>query len=264
MNEIATTDDLLLLLGLSGDEINSEYMQVAVHAIRVAETSVRNFLRYDPTQASRTEYYPTIAAFSTGYGVYEVNDTQAYIREVVSASTEQLQVRHIPIRSVTSLRVDYDGRFGTRSGSFGASTAWTEGSDFWPQYDMVDSDGNGVCSDGILRSEGRWPDEPGAVKIVYSAGYTSAELKGTDSVIDASSIYDVVIDEARRRFIQAYNLRKTKAGFTGPFTSESLGDYSYSVDTTIRTKLIQGDANLLAESMDRLQKFVNYGWMMAG
>ena len=264
MPTIADISELLIELGLSAS-VSETDRALAQQSLIKAEGAVKRCLLYDPVQASRTEYYPNQDFTRTGReAIWEANDTHAYLRHLAEASTIELQVRHLPIRSITSLHIDYDGRAGTRSGAFGSETAKTEGTDFWPNYDSLDSDGNKVCTDGILRSEGLWPATAGSVKIVYTAGYTQAELRGAESVLDASPIWEAVLDEAVRRFTKAkQRMTRGRAGFTGPLTSESLGDYSYSADSAMLTRLVGGGMDVLPETEQKLSSFINYGVAMA-
>jgi hypothetical protein len=191
-----------------------------------------------------------------GVGIWEVNNTSAYERRISQSVSDELQIKHLPIRSITSLKVDYDGRFGKRADSFSDDTAWVEGTDFWPQWGENDSDGNPVCLDGIIRAEGRWPDVPGSVKVVYVAGYNQKELHGQDDSINAHPILDAVLDETVRRFLKDHSrAKKTGAGFVGPLASEGMGDYNYSRDTAAMAKLIDGSADLLYETVQKLSPF---------
>ena len=256
---IADISEVLLQMGLAASVTETE-RAIAQEAIRVATAAVKRFLRYDPVQATHTEFYPQ-NDFRVGarVGVWEADENTAYYRELSGFVTNELQVKHLPIRSITSLKVDYDGRSATRAGSFGSGTIQTEGSDFWCNYDMEDSSGNKVCKDGIIRSHGRWPDVAGSVKIVYVAGYSDAELHGQDSVIDASAILEAVIDEAVRRVLKVYSRQKRRAsGFAGPFSSESLGAYSYSQDTSITGRLIGGGMDILPETEQKLMEFQRF------
>lgn len=266
MGSIVDASEVLLELGLTSSPTDVE-RAVVNEAIRKAEGAVKRHLRYDPKQSSRTQFYPTMgvgAAISPS--VWEVNDTQAYERSLNQASTTELQVRGLPIRSNPAivLYIDYDGRSGARSGAFAASTQKTEGVDFWPNYELVDSNGYKVCLDGILKSQGLWPVETGSVKIVYTAGYSAAELHGQDTVIDASPIMDAVVDEAVRRATKAFTrAKKSLVGFAaGPITSESLGDYSYSVDGASLAKLVGASMDIMPETAEKLAEYVNLGWGM--
>ena len=264
---IADDSMVLLRAGLSASATDEE-KALTSSALVYSEGKIKRFLGYDPEQRVRTEYYPqrTSSGFAQ-QAVWEATADSAYLRRTSGASTSELQVRHLPVRKTDSsgsnaidLRIDYDGRFGSLAGSFAADTQKTEGSDFWPSYDGVDSSGIAVCHDGIIRSVGLWPEEPGAVKITYVAGYTYQELSGHDSNVDASPIQDAVIEEATRRLKQALVLKKsgTLGWLPGLLAGERLGDYSYRTDQVLARRLYSGMYELLPETKDRLSTFVNY------
>jgi hypothetical protein len=208
-------------------------------------------------QATHTEFLPQTNFRNTGRNVvWEVNDTHAYERGVAESSSDELQLSHLPVRSITSLYLDYDGRAGTRVGAFGVETLKVLGTDYWPNFDGVDSLGQSICRDGIIRSQGRWPDMAGSVKVTYVAGYTTQELHGQDSVINAMPILEAVIDEAVRRVIKQSTRKKNRfAGFVGPLTSESMGDYSYSSNGTMLDALAGAGADLLPETQEKIAEF---------
>ncbi len=263
MNTIVDISELLLKLGLSSSATDEERAIASMNLVEAAG-AVRKYLKYDPVKLERTEYYPNQQTNAmAGSSVWEVDADSAVLRQT-SQGASQLQLRHLPIRSITSLYIDYDGRAGAKTGAFAASTLKVEGTDYWPNYDMVDSLLAKVCNDGILMNTGSWPNSPGTIKVVYTAGYTAAELRGQDSVIDASPIFKAVLDEAiravRRDF--AANRKHTRIGFAaGTITSESLGDYSYSIDAASAAQLVQG-GDLTPASKERLSPFVNMSWSL--
>lgn len=259
MTMIVDINEVLIELGLSASCTELE-RAIAQAALRKATGAVLRHLKYDPTLKTHTVYHPNNDFRRQGrQAIWEVNDTEAYVRYLSEYVSNELQLQHLPIRSVISVNIDYDGRSGTRSGSFGASTLKIEGVDFWPNYDSVDSQGNKVCMDGILRSLGVWPDLAGSVKVVYTAGYTDKEIHGQDEVIDASPIMEAVIDESVRRVLKVNSRKKNRlAGFVGPLTSESLGDYSYSSNTGIMDRLVGGTMDLLPETEQKLNDFCRY------
>ena len=261
---IVDISELLLELGLQATASETD-RALAQQSLIKAEGAVKRHLKYDPQRATHTEFYPNQDFTRTGReAIWEANDTHAYVRHLSEAATTELQVKHLPIRSITSLNIDYDGRAGARSGAFGSGTEKTEGTDFWPNYDVVDSDGNKVCTDGIIRSEGLWPATAGSVKIVYVAGYTQTELRGQESVLDASPIWEAVIDESVRRFVQAkQRMKKSRAGWAGPLTGESMGDYSYTADSAMLTRLVGGGLDILPATEHKLNSFVNWGVALA-
>lgn len=262
---IADISEVLLLLGLS-DSATDEQRAIANYAIRSAQGAVKRHLMYDPEYGQHTEYYPQQDFLvDDRQTVWEVNDENAYQRTRDAGLTDTLLVRHIPIRSIAFLYVDYDARHGQQSGSFGAETLKTEGTDYWTSDDLVDSDGVGVCRDGIIRSYGIWPATPGAVKIVYSAGYKSAEFRGEEAALDASPIWTSVVEEAMRMAKKLLVNKKSTRGFVaGPIVSESLGDYSYSVDGSALNRLYGSSWELTGESKDRLRDFINMGYALGG
>lgn len=264
MGRIVDIAEVLMELGLGSSATDTE-RRVAVSCLRRAESAVVSYLGYDPVSTERTEYYPRAdLSMNSGATIWEADDTTAYQRRVVEGASSELQLQHLPIRGAVELWIDYDGRFGRKSGGFASDTEKTEGEDFWATYDKYDDDGNQVCTDGILRSIGLWPIEPGSIKVTYTAGYTPNELKGDDSLLNAMSIWEAVLLEAVGRALASFSkMKNTTRGFTsGPLSSESLGAYSYSVDTSRVSATSK--ASLCQNSMSLLEPFVNYGIMLGG
>ena len=250
-------------LGIPTTQTTEEQTLTARMIIR-AEGAVRRYLGYNPVRASRTEYYP-MKNYGLGMGgVWEANATQAYLRELVTEVSSELQLKHIPIRSMTSVAIDYDGRSDSGSGAF--TDTKTEGTDYWPNYDGIDADSAQFCSDGILRSIGTWPSTPGSIKVVYTAGYSSSEFQGQDDAIDGSPIWETTLVEVARRVKGVLATKKSSAlGFVaGVIEAERMGDYNYKVGAKTAERLFGGLYDLLPESQERLSDFVNYGWRLEG
>jgi hypothetical protein len=188
---------------------------------------------------------------------------RATLRQVSEAATNELQLQHLPLRGnpLVGVNVDYDGRSDARSGSFPTSSQKVCGQDFWPNYDLRDSYGDLLCRDGVLRTIGLWPTTPGTVKVQYTAGYTERELRGEDSVIDASPIWETMMVESVRRARRVLIMKKGVLGLpAGIRSNESFGDYSYGADAETTKRLFGGD--LLAESKERLSEWVNWGFSL--
>lgn len=267
---IVLLSDLLLLLGIGSTATTLE-TDIARHSLTIAEGAVIRHLKYNPVMSVRTEFYPGINFAGQRNPVWDANDTHAYVRELSVGVGDELQLLGLPLRQADSngsnaieVRVDFDGRAGSRSGSFGTDTIKVEGEDFFPNYDFVDSGSRKVARDGMIRSNGLWPAQAGSVKVTYVAGYTAAEFAGTDSILDASPIREAVVDEATRRVHKAYSRMKKRVGFgVGPLTSENIGDYSYSADGAILAQLVGSSSDIMAETALKLEDFVNYGAMLA-
>ncbi len=267
---ILSLADLLLYLGIAETATDLE-IEIARSSLKMAEGAIIRHLKYNPIESQRTEFYPNMNFANQGRGVWDVNDTHAYVRTLGTGISTELQLAGLPIRERDSeglnpieVWVDHDARSGTRSGSFGDATIKVEGIDFFPNYDFIDSGARKVCRDGILFSNGLWPAQAGSVKVIYVAGYTTAEFAGTDDILDASPIREAVIDEATRRVHKAFSRMKKRTGFgTGALTSETIGDYSYSADGALLAQLVGSGSDIMAETSLKLEDFVNYGAMLA-
>lgn len=262
---IVDPSEVLLDLGLS-TAVTEEERAVVESAILRAEGAIREYIRYDPVLGVHTEFHPQQPfQAQISRGIWEVMEQRAVLRQVSEAATNELQLRHLPVREtlvlgVSQLQVwvDYDGRSGSQATSFRASTKKTEGPDFWANYDSYDSAGLRLCRDGVLRTIGLWPTTPGTVKVSYYAGYSSKELHGQDSAVSAVPIWTTVLEEAKRRVRRAMMVRKGRIGWlAGVLQSEGLGDYNYSVNQNSLQQLFSGE--LMAESRERLSEFVNWG-----
>ena len=257
--------EVLLECGLSAS-VTDEERALVNQAITKAEGAVKRHLHYNPVQATRTEYYPQQNLNRQNkFARWESEGNQAILRRTPEVATSELQLLHLPVRSITTVHVDFDGRSGTASGAFGDDTLKAEGTDFWANYDMEDSDGEKVCMDGILRSIGAWPVTPGTVKVVYVAGYTEAEFHGQDTSIDVTPIWEAALNEACMRLRKALSLKKkTGVGFVaGSVTSEKLGDYAYTLGSSPLSmeKAIGGSSSLSMESRSLLAPYIHWSFV---
>lgn len=271
--KIIDISSVILEMGLD-QQITEQQRAVINHSLWRAEGAIKRYLKYDPTYATRTERYPQFDILRLyREGIWDIQGNQAVLQLLSENAHRDLQLRHIPIRSVTSLYINYDGRYGTKDGVFGADDLKVEGEDFWPAYDTVDDDGNNACLDGILKARGRWPMEQGSIQITYTAGYTPEELHGQRNTLDASPIVDAVINETVRRaqkiFTGSFSSLTGGSGFVpGPIVSERLGDYSYTLGGsgsrgTSVDRRTGGASDLLPETREMLADFVNWGWPIA-
>lgn len=253
-------------MGLS-DSASDRERAICNSAIVRAESAVIRFIGYDPVQRLRTEFYPLFAINANPGHVWEATSTQAILRQVSGAVSSELQLRGLPVRSITSLFIDYDGRSGSKAGSFAADTQKIEGEDFWANWDSLDDSGASLCRDGILRSYGMWPTTPGSIKLTYTSGWTLDELHGQETLVDASQLLDATLGEAVNRAKRVFVNEKTGGGSftTGPLAKEKLGsDYEYEVAgaTTAVEQTSYGGSTLSSEARELLDDFVNWGIMV--
>jgi hypothetical protein len=83
--------------------------------------------------------------------------------------------------------------------------------------------------------------------------------------VDASPIHTAVIEESVRLSKKALvNKKQAGAGWVaGQITEEELGDYRYKIDGNMANKLFGSSFNIMPETREMLNDFINYGWYMA-
>lgn len=272
---ICTQAELRVFLGLSASITDEE--RAVLNVIHPsAERKVKKHISYDPEQRSRTEFYPRHQA--TGglairdYSVWDVNDSHTAARlEPRSTNVNRtLQLQHIPIRSVATVHVDYDGKHGENSSGFADSTLWVQGDDYWAEFEEAN-----VCRSGMLWANGAWPIVPGSVRVTYRAGYSTDEFAGrattsatvsdvvTTEDLDGSGIKRAVIVTVVKAFQTWAALKKsTKLGFVpGPLSGEKLGDYSYTLAGTSSEMIAGLMVELPGEARNALEEYRHYGLM---
>lgn len=254
---IITQGELRMALGIDAT-ITAQERALLTMLHPEAEAAVKRALRYDPEQRERTEYYPR--ARPDGHhnpveGRYESTGLRAvFVQEDVEST---IVLAHIPIRSVSELRVDYSGRYGQASGAFPADTAWTQGTDFY-----IDAGVSGLGGSGILLAERGWPQIPGSIKVTYTAGYSADEFSGRDTTnyIDASPIKSAVLETFLVSWHRTYATRKKSGvGFVpGPITSERMGDYSWSGGGQTAAMLGGMVLDVPPSAYNRLEPFIHF------
>lgn len=240
LKRISSAGELRLLLGLESTISDAERAFLAITHPH-AEKLVKDFIGYDPVQHSATEYYPMSrsGAFSSR-GAWDVNTshTRAVYERQGGHAQEQLQLIRLPVRSISSVKIDENGHFGKGPNAFPAGSEWTEGEDFYPTYEQ-----DNVCLSGLLEAQGTWPLTPGSIEINYRAGYSQHELAGfaeesktesgviTTARVDASGLKRAVFLTVQKAFqTWAANKKSSRRGFApGVVTRERAQDYSYTV-----------------------------------
>jgi hypothetical protein len=258
-----------VLLGLAAS-VSDDDRAIIQLLLPMVGGAIKRVLRYDPERKQRVEWYPRLEK-SAGIagGVWDSNQagTQAFFQ-----STDRntcLQLAHIPVRSIQEIKVDYEGGFGQKSGTFGDSTILTAGEDYY--QDAISGVGENLCNaTGHVFNYTGWPAEPGTVKITYTAGYTPDELAGQAIVdgiasdIDASPIKHAAILTLAKAFSTIKARQKTgiagMAGFTsGNITSETLGAYSYATDGASAAAITGMVVSVPPEAEEILGPFVHFG-----
>ena len=192
---------------------------------RKAEQAVKSHCHTELETATFTEFYPTEDARRSHENIVDVDAASQFA--IISAldGPDIVRLRNVPVRSITSVYEQPGACAGQVSGAFPASTLLTAGTHYW-----LDIERAGLSRTGFLRKRvGAWPVEAGSIKITYVAGFTAAELDGE---VDAGEINASDIKLAVYLTLAHYwnKMLSQKAGLQGGIkTSESLGDYSYSL-----------------------------------
>lgn len=236
-----------VIQSMTGVAAGSPAAAVLRFAHQKAESMVRSYLRHDPSLGTHTEYLPD-AGFPAGRPCdgdeceWSSDGVRAYMERGGRGSL--LLLRHLPVRSVTSVHEDRSFLFG--SSALVAASGW-----------RLDLDDGGLCRSGFLiRRGGSWPREPRSIRVVYEAGWTEDDLLSGD----AAAIQMGVVQTAQKFFNELIAHRsameKNQAG-TGAVRSEKLADSEIVYDGA---RASSGMAVALPASVqEALAPFVNRG-----
>jgi hypothetical protein len=279
---IITDAEVRVLLGL--ETITDNERGLLTLAVPAACAKVIQHLGYDPEQAERTELLPRVEATSgpglqsdgTDYNYMLSADGTRAITRQGGVGVRSLQLGYLPVRAITSLHVDEAAMGGQAAGAFAAATAYTQGVDFWVEFEepLSSDPKKGLCRSGCLLAGGLWPATVGSVRVVYRAGYSPAELAGrayasavdaggiiTQAGVNAAGIKRASLLTAVKAFHTWANWQKSQAtGFVpGGVSSESMGEYSYSTGGGVGA--VDMTVDLPVEAARELAPFVNMGVM---
>lgn len=273
---IANEGEIRALLGLH-ETITDEERVVLMIQHPAAEKAVRDFIHYDPEQKLKTEHYPRWSHIGgvayPNEGLWDANASHSHAvfsRTSLADAATSLQLERLPIRRITSVKVDDNAHFGKGDNAWPSGSEWTEGRDFFPEYDETD-----VCESGLLNANGTWPITPGSVEIVYLAGYSPAELAGratedkeengivTTAGVSAIGLKQAVILTVMKGF-KTWAANKKKSGLlgfaAGVLTSEKAQDYSYTIDPGTAAALAGLVSHLPGEAQELAEPHINWGW----
>lgn len=231
-------------LQAQGDTVASEQIDVLRLVCATAERAIKDFVGYSVEQATHTHFLPDRAPNFVGdpeVYAYDLNSAGKVVPVSIGAVPEKsiLALPELPVRSVTSVHEDTDAYGNQASDAFPASSLLTAGIDYY-----LDTRASGISTTGhLVRIGSYWPSQGRSVKVIYTAGYTAAELA---TGIGASFSLAALLT------IQSL---WTKAGETGEIKSLSLGDFSATYAEG-KSGAIPADAKKL------LRKFVSYSRFM--
>ena len=239
------------------------------------ERSVARYLGYHPVQAARTQFYPRGSkpglrgGGAGGSGSWETQGGRAVFSGGGGGrAADLLQLQHLPIRGQPRVFENLSAKFGAGSSPFPASSELTYGTDFWMAVKELDGNDSEICTDGMLIRSGAWSVEPGTLKVIYTAGWTVAELKydlATEppSLVDASTI-SLACKELMAKCFKTRTAHKIRLGDpSGLVLMERMGDYMYQNDVLSMRRISGFEGLILTEIAEMLHEYRNMGFLAA-
>ena len=165
---------------------------------------------------------------------------------------DRIPLRHWPV-DIASIEVWEDRDKSRLMADYDNAAKLTIERDYSIECESMRVVGNLTLSDRyvtIRRVGDSWPKPPGSVFVRYSAGITAA---------NSPDIWEIIRTATFQTFdAQFYRAKQTASvgGNAGPLASESIGRYSYSVNTSAMGMTSSGVAN---SSMATLADVIDYG-----
>jgi hypothetical protein len=206
-----------------------------------AEQLVKDFVGSKIEQSTYTEILPPHSPGATP------NDLAAESPALFFPAPGALQLRHTPVRSVTSVH-----ETGTPGGGGWPDTYLLNPADYW-----LDAEEEGLCRSGLLyRLWGGWLTIPRNIRVVYVGGWTADELEG-----EAQAIKLAVKQTAVKLFreVEAYFDNASGGAGVGPLTGEAIMGWNQVYDAESLRELVGMRNDLPASAKQLLWPFVNYG-----
>ena len=174
--------------------------------------------------------------------------------------TDLIYLKHTPV-TVSGLTVY--AHESEEPSSWTSNEELTAGTDFQLE-DVVSISLDGTPTDmsmtGALRRLGgsTWPVRPGCVRVTYTGGFDSTMLTNNWELVKMATFTCIRDHYATAK--KAYGIQG--AGATGPLKSESIGKYSYTIDSDgSRTLSLNGTSlgGLTTSARAILSPLVDYG-----
>ena len=247
--EIVDLSEIIIYLGLQATLVDADKGLLTMLKTHV-ENDARRYVRHNITQPVNdyVEFHPRMDRTRFGAEIIELSGDVVSFQQA-SIGGNIIQLDHIYVRSITEVREDFDGYFGSEANDFPAGSVLTEGTDYYMRVEERIGSTDLNKTGHLIRRSGNWPSRAGTVKVTYNAGFTAAEL---DS--EYTDIKFAIIEEVASRFKKSKTMGGIEAG-GGPLRSFSIGgEITVAFDTsTDATKT--GQSGLLRETERRLFKY---------
>jgi hypothetical protein len=232
--------DLTPYFGISAAE-DPDLWTLLLRIQKYVESSARKFVRHGIAQNTYTEFQRKrdIGTYDSELNQHEKIGSKVYSTGYSGYDGEFLQLDNAFVTAVSNVYEDMNARFGSGGTDFAAATELTYNTDYYIELD----DANISKSGRLIRVARNWSSRPGTIKIVYTAGFTAAQLDDEYAFVKMALLEDI-----REKYDLAKAQRSGSSGI--PKKETYFGDYQveYSVDSSTRTT-----TGLSMKTMDALQ-----------
>jgi hypothetical protein len=230
--------EILPFLGKDPDDPAAGLIAV-LHAH--AEQLVKDFVGSQIESGPRTEILPPYSPDAMP------NDLAAESPALFFPTPGALQLKHTPVRSVTSVH-----ETGVPGGGGWPDTTLLNPADYW-----LDAEEEGLSRSGLIyRAWGGWLTVPRNIRVIYVGGWTPEELEGEAQVVKLAVKQTAV---KLFREAEAYFDNASGGAGVGPLTSEAIMGWSMGFDAESLRELVGMRNDLPTSAKVLLSPFVNMG-----
>lgn len=246
---IVNEPEYLVAMGLESTATQADRALLALLSSPVEQAVAKvcgNGFAVDIEQTSRTFLLPQHSdRFVNDPTIDIVGDRVIEAR--FRGSSRRLQVPAIALRSVSDLRED-------TSGAFGSDTALTEGrsNDFY-----IDETESGLSRTAMLIRVGTtWPSGRRTVQVACSVGFSASELAGRFSDIKLA-----VIETMLKTFNEFRAHQQSSAGAAGPIISRRIGDAAWTYSESAMKTLTGLEVRVPSSARRKLAPYMLYEYL---
>ena len=228
-------------------------------ALEGAEAAICNYINQDfgfeiHEQLLPANHYPTPR------GLIEYPSTDEIYTFENSGNIHRVMLKHCPVHNDDTLTVyrDCDAEGGQREGAFGPESVLIQGRDYF--LDITDEKLQ-VSNTGIIYLSSGTDEYPRGVKVWYTSGLLCPKrVKVMRDIL--LQVLDHVF-QIRNGSTISRAVGECNPSGNQPLASESLGGYSYSVNTSLQsTHGTRSAAGFIPSIVSRqLHKFMKYGYI---
>lgn len=216
-----------------------------------SERLVKDYVGYNIEQATFTHDFPIVTQAEPREELiqgWEIVGNRAVAYGPYVEASRVLQLRELPVRSITSVNEDT-----AEPPTFGSSTLLTS-TDY-----RLDTESSSLSWSGFLYRVGSsWSKKPRTIRVVYVGGLTATELENDYPEFKMATLLTVIKSFNELKSQQGY---AAGTGSAGPVQAESLADWSITYGGNSSTNLfgmtykLPMEAARILEGKVRMSKF---------